>query len=29
MLEFLDSINHWHWLAFGLALLAMELLGTA
>ena len=29
MLELLDSINHWHWLAFGLALLAMELFGTA
>jgi membrane protein implicated in regulation of membrane protease activity len=22
-------MNHWHWLAFGLALLAVELLGTA
>ncbi|OIQ26092.1 NfeD family protein [uncultured Vibrio sp.] len=29
MFELLDSINHWHWLAFGLALLAVELLGTA
>ncbi len=29
MFELLDSINHWHWLAFGLALLAIELLGTA
>lgn len=29
MIELLDSINHWHWLAFGLALLALELLGTA
>nr|WP_282437152.1 NfeD family protein [Vibrio amylolyticus] len=28
-MEFLESINHWHWLAFGLALLAIELLGTA
>lgn len=23
------ELNHWHWLALGLALLAMELLGTA
>ncbi|KOO12886.1 hypothetical protein AKJ18_21410 [Vibrio xuii] len=29
MIELLDSINHWHWLAFGLALLALDLLGTA
>lgn len=29
MFELLDSLNHWHWLAFGLALLAVELLGTA
>lgn len=29
MIEFLESINHWHWLAFGLALLACELLGAA
>lgn len=29
MIELLDSLNHWHWLAFGLALLALELLGTA
>lgn len=29
MIELLDSINHWHWLAFGLVLLALELLGTA
>lgn len=25
----LESISYWHWIAFGLALLAMELLGTA
>ncbi|OAJ94148.1 NfeD family protein [Vibrio bivalvicida] len=29
MFELLDSINHWHWLAFGLTLLAFEILGTA
>ena len=29
MFELLESINHWHWLAFGLALLAIELFGTA
>lgn len=29
MVEFLESVNYWHWLAFGLALLAVELLGTA
>ncbi|MER2495261.1 NfeD family protein [Vibrio neptunius] len=29
MFELLDSLNYWHWLAFGLALLAVELLGTA
>lgn len=29
MFELLDSINHWHWLAFGLVLLAIELAGTA
>ncbi|EPR4992432.1 NfeD family protein [Vibrio navarrensis] len=29
MVELLEGINHWHWLALGLALLAVELLGTA
>ncbi|MGD8112474.1 NfeD family protein [Vibrio sp. NTOU-M3] len=29
MIELLNSLNHWHWLAFGLILLASELLGTA
>lgn len=29
MVEFFEQINHWHWLAFGLLLLAAELLGTA
>lgn len=29
MIELLESINHWHWLALGLALIAFELLGTA
>ncbi|NOH81348.1 NfeD family protein [Vibrio sp. RE86] len=29
MIELLNSVNYWHWLAFGLALLACELLGTA
>lgn len=29
MFELLESVNYWHWLAFGLALLAFELLGTA
>jgi membrane protein implicated in regulation of membrane protease activity len=29
LFELLDSINQWHWLALGLALLALELLGTA
>lgn len=29
MVELLEGMNHWHWLAFGLALLAVELLGTA
>ncbi|MGF1908003.1 NfeD family protein [Vibrio kasasachensis] len=29
MVEVLDNVNHWHWIAFGLALLAAELLGTA
>ena len=29
MIELLNSINYWHWLALGLALLACELLGTA
>ena len=29
MLELLESLNHWHWLAFGFALLAVEVLGTA
>lgn len=28
MVEFLNSINHWHWISLGLALLALELLGT-
>jgi membrane protein implicated in regulation of membrane protease activity len=28
-LELLESVNYWHWLALGLALLACELLGTA
>ncbi|MFA0067391.1 NfeD family protein [Vibrio breoganii] len=29
MIELLQQINHWHWLAFGLALLCFEVLGTA
>lgn len=29
MIELLQSVNYWHWLAFGLVLLACELLGTA
>ncbi|OBT08620.1 hypothetical protein A9264_05125 [Vibrio sp. UCD-FRSSP16_10] len=29
MIELLQQVNHWHWLALGLALLCFELLGTA
>lgn len=29
MIDWLSQINHWHWLAFGLCLLAIELIGTA
>lgn len=29
MIELLSELTHWHWLAFGLCLLAVELLGTA
>lgn len=29
MIELLNQINHWHWIAFGLVLLSGELLGTA
>ncbi|CAM2874866.1 MULTISPECIES: NfeD family protein [Vibrio] len=29
MIEFLTQLNHWHWLALGLCLLAVELIGTA
>ncbi|ORT50420.1 regulatory protein [Vibrio sp. qd031] len=29
MITLLEQMNHWHWLAFGLLLLAGELLGTA
>lgn len=29
MNELLNSLTYWHWLAFGLALLAAELLGAA
>ena len=29
MIELMENVNYWHWLAFGLALLACELLGTA
>ncbi|MEF2483681.1 NfeD family protein [Vibrio mimicus] len=29
MIELLSQLNFWHWLAFGLVLLAAELLGTA
>lgn len=28
MIDWLTQFNHWHWLALGLALLAVELLGT-
>lgn len=29
MIELLEQVNLWHWVAFGLLLLAAELLGTA
>lgn len=29
MIELLEQVNHWHWIAFGLLLLFGELLGTA
>ncbi|MGF1739594.1 NfeD family protein [Vibrio profundum] len=29
MIELLEQMNHWHWLTFGFALLALEILGTA
>ncbi|MDE1349791.1 NfeD family protein [Vibrio aestuarianus] len=29
MIELIQQINYWHWLAFGLVLVALELLGTA
>ena len=29
MIELLEQVNHWHWVAFGLILLSGELLGTA
>lgn len=29
MIELLEQVNHWHWIAFGLLLLSGELLGTA
>lgn len=29
MIELLEQANYWHWLAFGLGLLLLELLGTA
>ncbi|MDN3609319.1 NfeD family protein [Vibrio ostreicida] len=29
MIELLESLNYWHWLALGLALLAFEIFGTA
>ncbi|GAD78281.1 NfeD family protein [Vibrio ezurae] len=29
MIELLQHVNHWHWLAFGLTLLCFEVLGTA
>lgn len=29
MIELLEQMNMWHWLAFGLGLLLLELLGTA
>lgn len=28
-MEWLEQVNHWHWLTLGLLLLAAELLGTA
>lgn len=28
-IEYLSTINYWHWIAFGLVLIAFELLGTA
>jgi membrane protein implicated in regulation of membrane protease activity len=29
VIELLNQIDHWHWLAFGLALLCVEILGAA
>ena len=29
MIELMQQVTHWHWLAFGLALLCLEILGTA
>jgi membrane protein implicated in regulation of membrane protease activity len=29
LIELLQQVNHWHWIAFGLLLLCGELLGTA
>ncbi len=29
MIELLQQVNHWHWIALGLLLLSGELLGTA
>ena len=29
MFELLEQINHWHWLALGLGLLAVEIFGAA
>lgn len=29
MIEILNQMNHWHWIALGLVLLSGELLGTA
>lgn len=29
MIDWILALNHWHWLALGLVLLAAELLGTA
>lgn len=29
MIELLQQVNYWHWIAFGLLLLSGELLGTA
>lgn len=29
MIELLNQVNNWHWIAFGLLLLSGELLGTA